>query len=75
MLTPRDGRIMTLNETASCIWDLLADGPSLADVVSRLMTEFNVDRNKAMLDARSFLDELVAREMVTLDEPCKDDNG
>jgi len=73
VLTPRNGRILTLNETGSRIWDLLADGPSAKDIVDRLVQEFEVTPDEARRDAEAFFDELVSRDMVTLEEPR--DNG
>ena len=69
VLTPRNGRILTLNETGSCIWELLGSGPTMEDITAALVKEFEVTPADAQCDAQAFFDELWARDMVTLEQP------
>lgn len=74
VLTPRDGRILTLNETGTRIWELLADGPTIAEIASVLVQEFEIEADRARQDVAAFIDHLLCREIATLERPRDDDD-
>ena len=71
VLTPANSKIYNLNETGSRIWAWLDDRPTVGELAARLQSEFKVDEEQAQTDTIAFLEELVARGMVTLGESSK----
>ncbi len=68
VLTPMNSKIYNLNETGSRIWAWLDDNPSVGELAVRMQSEFKVDKEQAQVDIIAFLEELVARGMVTPSE-------
>ena len=68
VLTPMNSKIYNLNETGSRIWAWLEDRPTVRELAARLQSEFKVDEKQAQADTIAFLEELVARGMITLSE-------
>jgi hypothetical protein len=66
ILTSMDSRIHSLNETGSRIWELLADEPTLGEVVARMCAEFEVSEEQARTDVLSFIGLLASKGMVSL---------
>ncbi|MBI2859305.1 MAG: PqqD family protein [Chloroflexi bacterium] len=50
--------IYTLNEVGARIWKLLDEKGTLADIVSTLVTEYEVEREQAEADMTGFLAEM-----------------
>jgi Coenzyme PQQ synthesis protein D (PqqD) len=50
--------IITLNATAACVWELLAEERSLDELTAALAKRFNVSAEIARNDARTFVDEI-----------------
>ena len=50
-------RLHTLNEVGTRVWEL-ADGRSIASIVSEIVEDFDVDHDTALADTRQFVDEL-----------------
>jgi len=71
VLTPMSSRIYNLNETGSRIWAWLDDSPTVGELAARMQSEFKVDKEQAQADIIAFLEELVARGMVTLSESSR----
>jgi hypothetical protein len=71
VLTPMNSKIYNLNETGSRIWAWLDDSPTVGELAARIQSEFKVDKEQAQADIIAFLEELVARGMVTLSESSK----
>ena len=65
VLTPTDSKIHSFNETGSRIWELLADEPTVKEVVAQIRSEFEVGEEQAQADVIAFLEELAAKGMVT----------
>ena len=53
-------RVLALNRTAGILWQALAAPQSLDDLANALERAFEVDRARAIADARIFLERLVA---------------
>ena len=67
VLTPKDSKIHNLNETGSRIWELLAEEPTVEDIIAQIRGEFEVSEEQAQMDVIAFLEELAAKGMVTLE--------
>ena len=65
ILTPLDSKIRNLNETGSRIWELLAEKPTVGDLVLHIHREFDVSEEQARLDVMTFLEQLTAKGLVT----------
>lgn len=68
VLTPRDSKIRNLNETGSRIWELLETHPTVGSIIERLHAEFDVSEDQAREDVLAFLEELLARGLVTVQD-------
>ena len=67
VLTPSDSKIHSFNETGSRIWELLAEEPTVSEIVNQIRSEFEVSEEQAQADVIAFLEELAAKEIVTLE--------
>jgi hypothetical protein len=67
VLTPVDGCILTLNATATRIWERLEAPATLGELVELLRTEFDVEAAQARDDAARFVDALLKRGMLEMD--------
>jgi len=65
VLSPSDLRYHALNESAAAIWDLLEQPAVVADLVDRLVEQFDVDRSECETDVQAHLDELVELGLLT----------
>jgi hypothetical protein len=50
--------IITLNDTASCVWELLAEERSLDELIAAVAERFDVAAEIARGDVRTFVDEI-----------------
>jgi hypothetical protein len=50
--------VYTLNETGAFLWEQLDGKKSLKDLIDALISEYNVDKEAAIADVLSFLDEM-----------------
>ena len=50
--------IITLNETAACLWELLSEERSLEELTDMVAEQFDVSTDTARADIQSFLDKL-----------------
>ncbi len=57
-----------LNDTASYLWQQLAEPRSVEELVFSLVNEFEVTEEEAEADINEFLSELAKKEMVSKDE-------
>jgi hypothetical protein len=53
-----------VNRTGSLVWQTLADGATLGDLVTLITDHFDVDRNRAAEDLDDFLTRLERRGLV-----------
>lgn len=66
VVTPDDNKLHTLNRTGSHIWMLAEQGCTLDQIAEALVARFEVDRDRALGDARSFCDDLVRRGILEI---------
>jgi hypothetical protein len=50
--------LITLNATAACVWELLAQERSLDDLVAAVLERFEVTPEAARADVQTFVDEI-----------------
>lgn len=67
VVTPDDNKLHTLNDAATMLWTLAAQGASIDDAAALLCKEFEVDAVTAQTDAAECLDDLVARRILLLE--------
>lgn len=72
VLTPMDSKIHSLNETGSRIWELLADEPTVGEIVAQIHSEFKVSEEQARADVIAFIEELTAKGIITLGKSSKE---
>jgi hypothetical protein len=53
--------LISLNRSARVLWDLLTEGCEEADLIRVLTATFEVDAERAAVDARAFVAELAGR--------------
>jgi len=66
VLTPMSSKIHGLNETGSRIWELLADEPTVGELVARIHREFQVSEEQARADIEVFVEELKSRGLIMM---------
>src|SRR5687767_6500431 len=64
LLDLRSGHYFGLNSTGSRVWTLLKDGKDTDDIARALVDEFDVDFERALADARSFIEMLFERGLI-----------
>ncbi|MGD9704727.1 MAG: PqqD family protein [Acidimicrobiia bacterium] len=60
---------LSVNATGSAIWELLADGATMGQLVDALTEVFSVDAEVAERDALEFIDMLRKHELITTSSP------
>jgi hypothetical protein len=58
-------RIYTLNDTGAFIWELINGKRNVIEIISALVQEYDIDREKAERDVYSFIDQLSEYLIVT----------
>ena len=64
LLVPLGAQVMdlnglfTLNDTAACVWELLAEERTLAELASAVAERFDVTPEIARADVQTFVDEI-----------------
>ena len=64
LVSPRDAKIVTLNEVGTRVWELL-DGRPLGEIARALVEDFEVDEPQALEDAATFAEDLLLRGLAT----------
>jgi len=67
VVTAEDNKLHTLNDTASHLWQLCDDGLTVEAAAESLVESFDVALTTARNDARECLDELVSRDILTIE--------
>ncbi len=58
--------VITVNETAKFIWEILEKGAEKEDVVTALAKECQVDEKEISADVYEFIDKLIEAKIITL---------
>lgn len=64
LLDLRSGHYFGLNATGSRVWTMLKEGKDTEDIARGLVEEFDVDFERALADARSFIETLFERGLI-----------
>lgn len=71
MLSVRNGKYYNLGEVGGRIWDLVELPTAVSDLVTSLVSEYNVDRIQCEEQVLAFLEDLLAEGIVAA---CEDVN-
>jgi len=63
------GLYFGMNDVASRAWERIVEGATFGDVLSTLVTEFDVNEETARTDLESFVGALVDKELVRVESP------
>ena len=64
VLTPLEGKILTLNPTGTRIWEMLEGDVRVAAVIGTIQTEYAVPAATAAADVQDFLESMLERGMI-----------
>ncbi|HBS85743.1 MAG: hypothetical protein A2W91_13430 [Bacteroidetes bacterium GWF2_38_335] len=64
MMSIENGEYYGLNEIGSRIWELTEKPIKIEDLISKLMDEYEVDRENCMKDTMEFLDKLAEKKLI-----------
>jgi hypothetical protein len=67
LVLPEQGKIKVLNDVGAAIWELVDGKRRIQQISLEICEQFEVEQSKADLDTIHFIDELVKREIVTID--------
>lgn len=70
ILRPMDNAILTLNETGTRIWELLAESPAVDRIIRIVCDEFDVEEEAAATDVTAFLEEMERKGLVHIGPPA-----
>lgn len=56
--------LMTLSESGALLWNTLQNSVSQTDLVSVLLSEYNIDKHTASADVDEFLSELTKKGLI-----------
>lgn len=59
-----NSRMVRLNEVGTRIWELFEEGSTIARVVDEIVAQYDASPERVSADARAFVSELVAKEML-----------
>ncbi len=59
-----EGRMVTLNEVGTFIWERCEEGATITEIVAAVVDEFEVDEATAERDARALVAQLLAKGML-----------
>ncbi len=68
VITLNDGRMHTLNEVGTWIWEHADGSRSVSDIIAALLEEFDVDEAIARADVASYVELLAERDVLELHE-------
>ena len=58
--------LVTLNETAVCVWEMLAEDRTVDELVDAVATQFDVDAVTARADVEVFLSEIAEMRLLAV---------
>lgn len=68
IITPRDGVMHTLNGVGTKVWAMLEKKPTFSELVDAVLESYQVKRDKVESDLGGFLQELLSKGMVELQD-------
>lgn len=64
LMNIKGGSMLTLNPTASIIWQQLNDGHTPTQIAAQLASEFGISQEQASADVNEFLEQLEAQHLI-----------
>jgi len=58
LLNTASGEVHKLNPAATCIWQKMADDTDIDSIASILLSDFEIDTDRSIADAKEFVKEL-----------------
>ena len=68
IISPTQNKVRMLNLTGSRIWELADGSHTLTEIAAILSEEFQVTPDDALNSVRTFVEELVAQQLLVLEE-------
>ncbi|RLM42206.1 PqqD family protein [Haloarcula sp. Atlit-47R] len=68
LLNNETGQYQGLTGVGPDIWDRVQEPTEPADIVSALVREYDIDRDRAVNDVERFLETLAAEQLIKIDE-------
>ena len=72
IMDPQEGKILTLNEVGTRIWELAEVHSTKEDIVAAICREFQIDREQAAADMEEFSQTLLHKRLLLLEEYSND---
>jgi hypothetical protein len=67
LLNPLNGKYYGLNRVGRAFWEKIDGERNLSDIITLLLEEFNVERERLSKDIEDLLKSLIENSLVTLD--------
>lgn len=64
IVEPKPRLMHSLNEVASCVWESLAVKHSINELVDIITSDYEIDKDDALKDVTTFLDEMAQRGLI-----------
>ncbi len=58
--------LISLTETSALIWQMIEDGAKKEEILNRILTEYDVDKETAMKDLDEFIDQAIEKGLIEL---------
>jgi hypothetical protein len=68
MMSIDNGKYYGLNTVASRIWEIIKDEPLFAEIVEKLVTEYDIDKTQCEKETKDFLIKLIENKLIKLEE-------
>ncbi len=68
VITPMDHKLHTLNETATILWELAANGCTVRQAADHLVATYDVDTTQAIADIKRCFADLIKRSVLVLSD-------
>ena len=66
IVDPQGSTATVLNAVGARIWELCDGKRTVDDIITQLIDEFSVERDQAVADVTSFVDDLTKRDLLTI---------
>ncbi|GAB4266956.1 MAG: hypothetical protein Kow0080_08630 [Candidatus Promineifilaceae bacterium] len=67
-VSPQSGKIRVFNGVGTFIWQKVAEDCTITEIIHAITERYDVDHDTAQKDVIAFINELVARNILTLPE-------
>jgi len=67
VVDPNEGKVRVLNGVASDIWKIASNTSSIASITDRIVSEYQVEQNRAEGDVNSFLQQMAEFGLMKLE--------